>query len=266
MNDNHITRAAVEAAESDDTDNAAREFGARFMTSGTTVFFESASLESMLTDEPFAFRPGDVIGAGADFGFKADSSALLMVARRGNVLHVFDGTEERPTAEAPLKPSQTVRRFVEVIAGRCDYVVADGHHKASIEEHLAEHGLTYAPAPQTPAENYVACRQKLREGLVKLHTAHLPEDLVLRLLQQLRETQGKPTAGGGMSISHPRWARGGHGDIADALTLAIWRVCGTPIATPAPVEGTPEWEQQQREKRRRRHYDKMNRPFWKKAS
>ena len=74
---------------------------------------------------------------------------------------------------------------------------ADGHHRASIEEHLQEHGLVYCPAPQTPAENYVCARQKLREGLVLVHTAQLDADLVMRLLQQLRETQGKPPRAAG---------------------------------------------------------------------
>lgn len=265
MNDNHITRAAVAAAEADDADNAAREFGARFMTSGTTVFFESVTLDGMLTDEPFVLGPGDVVAAGGDFAFRGDSSAMLMVALRAGVLHIFDGTEERPTETEPLKPSRTVARFAEVIGGRCGYVSADRHHRESIEEHLQAHGLVYAPAPALPVENYVRARQLLREGSVRLHKGNFDKALVDRLLQQLRETKGKPTAGGGMSIVHPRWATGGHGDIADAFTIALWYVCGQPIASPPPAEGTPEWEQAQREKRRRRHFDKMNRPFWKKA-
>lgn len=265
MNDNHITREAVREAEADDPDNAAREFGARFMTSGTTVFFESSTLDAMLTDEPFALRPGDIVGAGGDFAFRGDSSALLMVALRGKTLHIFDGVEERPTKDAPLKPSTTCKRFVSVIAGRCEYVTADQHHRSSIEEHLQDHALSYAPAPQSPVDNYVRARQLLREGSVKLHTAHLPEDLVLRLLQQLRETQGKPTAGGGMSIKHPRWATGGHGDLADAFTLAIWQVCGTPIATPEPEQGTAEWAIAARERRQRAMLERQNRPFWKRA-
>jgi hypothetical protein len=265
MNDNHITRTAVEEAEADDPDNAAREFGARFMTSGTTVFFESVTLDAMLTDEVFALQPRDVVGAGGDFAFRGDSSALLMVALRGDMLHIFDGTEERPTPEMPLKPSTTVARFVEVIAGRCDYVTADQHHRSSIEEHLQERGLIYSPSPNAPAENYVRARQLLREGKVRLHTKNLPEELVARLLQQLRETQGKPTAGGGMSIKHPRWAMGGHGDLADAFTLAIWQVCGKPIATPPPEVGTQEWAAAQRDQRQRAMRDRAERPFWRRA-
>ena len=265
MNDNHITREVVREAEAADPDSAAREFGARFMTSGTTVFFESSTLDAMIANDNFIPQPGDIYGAGGDFGFKADSSALLVVALRGKTLHIFDGTEERPTKDAPLKPSTTVRRFVEVIAGRCEYVTADQHHRASIEEHLAESGLVYSPAPQAPVDNYVRARQLLREGSVRLHVKNLPEDLVLRLLQQLRETQGRPTAGGGMSIKHPRWAMGGHGDLADAFTLAIWQVCGTPVAAPKPEEGTKEWEAAERERRAKAMVERQNRPFWRKA-
>lgn len=266
MNDNEITRAAVRDAEATDADNAAREFGARFMTSGTTVFFESSTLDTMCTDAPFVSQPGDIYGAGGDFAFRGDSSALLIVALRKGVLHIFDGTEERPEEGAPLKPSTTVKRFVEVVAGRTPYVTADQHHRSSIEEHLQEHGLCYAPAPQSPVENYVRARQLLREGSVRLHTKDLQPELVPRLLQQLRETQGKPTAGGSMSIVHPRWAKGGHGDLADAFTLAIWQVSGTPLAAPAPDEGTPEWAEQQRAKRRQAMREKAAKPFWKKAS
>ena len=98
-----------------------------------------------------------------------------------------------------------------------------------------------------------------------VHTAQLDADLVMRLLQQLRETQGKPTAGGGMSIKHPRWAMGGHGDLADAFTLAIWRVCGTPIATPEPEPGTKEWAEAARDRRLQSMRDKADRPFWRRA-
>ena len=123
----------------------------------------------------------------------------------------------------------------------------------------------YSPAPQAPVDNYVRARQLLREGSVRLHVKNLPEDLVLRLLQQLRETQGRPTAGGGMSIKHPRWAMGGHGDLADAFTLAIWQVCGTPMAAPKPEEGTKEWEAAERERRAKAMVERQNRPFWRKA-
>lgn len=272
MNDNGVTREIVAQATAQDADNADREFGAKFMTGGTIVFFESSTLDAMVTSAPFAEQPGDVIGAGGDFAFRGDSSALLMVAKRGDDLHIFDGTEERPQPGAPLKPSRTVARFVEVIRGRCGYVTADQHHRASIEEHLQDGDLAYAPAPMSPADNYVRARQLLREGRVHVHTANLDAELVKRLVQQLRETQGRPTPGGGMSITHPRWQKGGHGDLADAFTLAIWQVCGEPIAAPEPEYATKEWEAMLREKRQQRMMqdegtpaDRGRRAFWRRA-
>lgn len=272
LHDSELTRTIVGREKLRDPENARREFDAEFMTGGTTIFFEGSSLEGMLTSELFTVQKADVVGAGGDFAFRGDSSALLMVAMRGPMLHIFDGTEERPKPGEPLKPSQTVRRFVEVIGGRCDYVTADQHHRSSIEEHLLEHGLVYSPAPSTPAENYVRARQLLREGLVRVHTSNLPKELVERLVQQLRETQGRPTAGGGMSILHPRWAKGGHGDLADAFTLAIWQVCGNAVAAPKPELGTKDWEAQRREQRQKRMVDDTSSPadrgrraYWRRA-
>lgn len=269
MHDSDLTREIIAEAERQDADNAQREYGAVFMTGGTIVFFESTTLDAMLTDELFVTAPGDVIGAGGDFAFRGDSSALLMVAMRGDMLHLFDGTEERPEKGAPLKPSRTCARFAEVIARRCSYVTADRHHRESIEEHLEASGICYSPAPQLPADNYVRARQLLREGKVKVHVKNLSPELVKRLVQQLRETQGRPTPGGGMSITHPRWQKGGHGDLADAFTLAIWQVCGEPVAPPEPERGSREWEAMMREKRQRRMLedtmgpsDRGRRAFW----
>lgn len=272
LHDSEMTRTIVAREKLRDPENARREFDAEFMTGGTTVFFESVTLDAMLVDQLFVIQPGDIIGAGGDFAFRSDSSALLMVAKRGDDLHFFDGTEERPEPGKPLKPSRTVSRFSEIIAGRCDYVTADQHHRSSIEEHLTESGLVYSPAPATPADNYVRTRQLLREGRVFVHKANLPPELVTRLVQQLRETQGRPTPGGGMSIMHPRWAKGGHGDLADAFTLALWQVCGDSVGAPEPEMGTKEWEAVRREKRQQRMVesatgaaDRGRRAFWRKT-
>jgi hypothetical protein len=247
LNDSELTRAIIKRAEESDADNAKREFGAQFMTSGTTVFFESATLDRATTHPPMHFdiQPGDSIAAGGDFGFRADSSALVMAALRDGVIHVFDGTEERPGDE-PLRPSVTVSSFAKCIAGRCGYLMADGHYREAISELLEAHGLVFAPAPTQPAETYVRARMLLREGRIKIHGVDFRE----RLLQQLREVHGKPTSGGGMSIVHPRWATGGHGDLAAAFVLAVWQVTGDVVPEPVPAAGTDAWLERARERRR----------------
>ncbi len=268
LNDTETTREIVAAAERLDPDNAKREFGAQFMTTGTTVFFESATIDAATTDEKFELQAGDVVAAGADFAFLGDSSALVMVARRGNVLHVYDGAEERPDEHGPLKPSRTVRSFAERIAGRCRYVMCDGHNLASILEHFEEHDLVYAPAPQTPSETHVRARMLMRELRVKIHPLPFRD----RLLQQMREVHGKPTSGGRMTIHYPRWAKGGHGDLCAAFVLALWQVSGDEVAVQAPEHGTKDWEAQQREQRQRAMVDTMNSPadrgrgaYWRRA-
>lgn len=257
LNDSELTRSIIARAEESDPDNARREFGAQFMTTGTTVFFESTCLDGSVTDEPFEPQPGDSLAAGGDFGFRADSSALIMVALRGETIHLFDGAEERPTDE-PLKPSVTVATFAKTIAGRCSYLMADGHYREAISELLEAHGLVYAPAPTQPADTYVRARMLLREGRIRIHGVAFRD----RLLQQLREVHGKPTSGGGMSIVHPRWATGGHGDLAAAFVLAVWQVTGDTVPEPLAATGTEAWLEAQRDKRRQRLTEQQSRPSW----
>jgi hypothetical protein len=262
LHDSEMTRAIVERERRRDPDNARREFDAEFMTSGTTVFFEAASIDAAVSEEPFYLHPGDEVAAGGDFGFRSDSSACVKVARRGTTLHVYGGVEKRPEAGAPLKPSATVAAFAEAIAGECPYLMADQHYREAIAEHLDAHGLTYAPAPLTPADSYVRARMLLREGRVVIHVGQLPDGMGARLLQQLREVQGKPTSGGGMSIVHPRWSQGGHGDIVSALVLALWQVSGERVADPEPQVMTREWEQTRQDERKRRLREQLERPAW----
>lgn len=258
--DTELNRNIVARAQESDPDNAKREFGAVFMTSGTTVFFEGSTIEAAITDEPFVTQPGDQVAAGGDFGFRSDSSALLLVALRGKELHVFDGREERPEDGLPLKPSVTVARFAECIGKRCSYLMADQHYREAIAEHLEEHKLVFAPAPTTPADTYVRARMLLREtGRVIIHPLPFRD----RLVQQMREVQGKPTSGGGMSIVHPRWSKGGHGDLCSALVLALWQLSGDAVAAPAPEVGTRAWEEAAAERRRKRMREETERPFWK---
>ena len=253
LNDTDLTREIIARARQSDEDNARREFDAVFMTGGTTLFFEPSCIDAAITNEPFVVEHPDQLAAGADFGFRSDSSALVLVALRGGIVHVFDGAEERPREGVPLKPSVTVKSFAKRIEGRCKYLMADGHYREAIAEHLAEHGVSYVPAPTVPAETYVRARMLLREGKVKIHSLEFRD----RLLQQMREVHGKPTSGGGMSIVHQRWATGGHGDLVAAFVLALWQAWGAVVAAPPP---TPQ--DQAREERARRFREEAERPYW----
>lgn len=245
LNDSETTRAVVSAETQRDPDNAAREYGAEFLSAATTLFFDGAALDAALDEEEYIPRPGVQIMAGVDFGFRADSSALVMCAIDDGAVHIFDGVELRPGKDAPLKPSETVAQFAEVIRGRTSYLVGDGHYREAISELLCTHGLAYGDAPTSPADTYVRARMLLRDGRVRIHPTPFRE----RLMRQLREVRGKPTASGGMSIVHPRWATGGHGDLAAAFVLALWQVVGDEVASPLPEFGSKDWERLRREKR-----------------
>ncbi len=101
----------------------------------------------------------------------------------------------------------------------------------------------------------------LREGRIKIHGLDFRE----RLMQQLREVHGKPTSGGGMSIVHPRWSTGGHGDLAAAFVLALWQASGDAVSVPDPEMGTEAHAAWMREKRQARMAERAKQPWWRKA-
>jgi hypothetical protein len=70
-------------------------------------------------------------------------------------------------------------------------------------------------------------------------------------MRQLREVHGRPSSGGGMSIQHPRWATGGHGDLADAFVLALWQISGDVVSAPKPIAGSLAWESNAQDERRK---------------
>ncbi len=245
LHDSPDLRLHIENERKRDPDNARREFDAVFMTSGGITFFEAAAIEGALTDDAFALRPRDEVVAGADFGFTSDSSALILAAFRDGIVHIFDGSEQRPDGE-PLKPSQTVGVFAKLIAGRCGFVMADQHYREAIAENLEAHDLAFCPAPTKPVDTYVKARMMLRDGRVRIHPLPFRD----RLVKQMREVQGRPTSGGAMSIVHPQWSKGGHGDICAALVLALWQIAGDVVADLAPVPGTQEYNEAQQDKRR----------------
>lgn len=190
-------------------------------------------------------------------GLRADSSALVIVHQREAMLRVAEIVELRPSESAPLKPSAVVRRFASVMARHgCTYAVGDSHYVESVREYLNEFDMSLVPGPSPPSEAYVRTRQLMREGRVRVPRHQ-------RLIAQLREVTGRPTAGGGLSIQHPRWARGGHGDLCAAFVLAVWHMAGDIVAEPKAVEGTREAEQARKKARYEHFKAEADRPFWK---
>ena len=201
-------------------------------------------------------KPGDVVSAGLDTGMRSDSSALVIVHQRAGIIHVGEVVEMRPQRGAPLKPSEVIRNFANIMLQHgCTYAVGDAHYAEAVREYLDEYDLTLIFGPTRPADAYTRTRALMREGRVRMPRHD-------RLVQQLREVQGRPTSGGGMSITHPRTTNGGHGDLAAAFVLAVWQVAGdiVPDAEPDPFSKT--WEQKRQAARKAKLQAELDKPAW----
>lgn len=213
-----------------DPENAAREFGALFVESTSRQFFDGPSLGAAAgtVSIPGEALHGDVVTAGADFGFVKNTSAVVVGAWREGVYHVLAVEERVPSEGAPLRPSEAVLSLGRIVAGfGHDAVMADGHYREAVREHLEPTGVYLRSAPEGAdgkARTYAKLRAMLREGKVKL-PAHE------RLLRQLREVEVRYSPGSGdkVSISSPTWSDGAHGDLVAALVLAVWQDHGTEV-------------------------------------
>lgn len=217
---NELTREIVAAEEQRDPTNAQREYGAQFLTVGVSLFFDAGAIAQAASyPRPTELPPMrlDTAAAGADFGFVTDSSALAIAENDGALVHVSAVLELRPERLTALKPSIVAARFAaRTREYGCAGIVADGHYREAMREHLATHDIAFVSAPEGASgklDTYTVVRTLLHEGRVRL-----PNDP--RLLQQLREVTSRPTPGGGLQISSPRKA--GHGDLVSALVLAVY--------------------------------------------
>lgn len=243
-----------------DPDNARREYDAEFLEAGAEVFFDDSLLDRAIDKDlsvPVAPVAGIEVLGGADFGFRSDSSALVVGHRQGEDTWVADILEMRPEPGLPLKPSDVVRNFARVMKEHGgSYVMADQHYRETIDELLALHGFGFISAPNTPADAFVNTRVLLRDGRLKLPNHP-------RLLSQMREVTSKNTVAGRVSIHLPRWKSGGHGDLVSALVLMGYQAAGQKVSAQPVKEGSKAWEQKLREDRRQKLIDKAHLPWWK---
>lgn len=244
--DDRIRQIVAEERERDPL-NASREFDAEPMPGGAAAFFDPRAVDAAVDEALVLPRPRAEfvsVGVGADFGFRSDSSALVVVQRDTEVYTVSDVVELRPEKDKPLQPSAVVANFAGV-ANRygATSVRADGHYRESIREHLSHSKLYLWPAPEGAigkAETYQLARTLLLEKRVRLPKHD-------RLLRQAKEVIARPTAGGGVSISSPRWRTGGHGDLVSAFVLALYDAHGR--AVPERPEAISDEERERRKHR-----------------
>lgn len=221
-----------------DPEKAAREIDGVPLSGSAASFFEPDAIDRAVQRDlevPRRAHPGEEITAGGDFAFRRDSAALAVVHRDGRTMRVGDLFELRPTAGAPLRPSDTVRAFAARLKTHAglQYLVADGHYRETVYEFLSESGLSFKLAPASPADAYIKARAAFREGLVRIPNHP-------RLIAQLKSVRGRENPGGTMSIILPRDGTG-HCDLVSALVLALWESGGLTAPEPAPKLGTPEY-------------------------
>jgi len=229
MRDNDPTIAADVAAEMiRDEINAEREFGAKFISAGSSQFFDPNAIDACV-DEKMTFPvPHDRFAAksaGGDFGFESDSSAVVVVQANAQRAWLAFLDEKRPQRGAPLRPSLVVSDFARGLhTYGATRLLVDKHYFQAIKEHADTNRLQLVAAPggsQGNLETHLATRELINDKKIVL-----PKHP--RFLAQLKSVTSKPLPGGGLKISTPRRrGGGGHGDIASAFVLAAWAMHGS---------------------------------------
>jgi hypothetical protein len=261
--------SVVTREEKRNPDNAAREYGAVFLSTVAALWFSddeltgSIDLSLPIEGEGPAPGPGTLVGAGGDLGFSKNSSALGIAHRTADLVRVVELLEQKPEPGKPLKPSKVIKDFAEVMQRhRCGALMADQHYKETANEHLEEEGLYLEDAPTDPAEAFATLRLLMREHRVKLPNNPL-------LLGQLRAIKARPTPGGGTTIVLPKTKDGRHADLAVAAALAahqVWMRPAGEVPKPKPKRGSFEAEQasidRAEEQREQRVAQNDNRAWW----
>jgi hypothetical protein len=210
-----------------DEQNASREFGCEFMDALAGTFFSHDAIDKSIDKSlvlPLRPPPGAQVMIGADTGFRRDSSALVVVyLLPDKIFIVAEVLELKPKIGEPLKPSEVIMEFANACKRHgCNWLMADGHYRETLDEELAKMGLSYVPAPggaEGKALTHMQTKTVLQQGRVRL-----PDHR--RLIEQMKTLVGRPTSGGGMTFSFPRTTAGGHGDILSALVLALSQKSG----------------------------------------
>lgn len=233
-----------------DPENARREFDAEPMAEGASIFFSEALISSCVRDVPWFGTNAHAANhqveksGGGDMGFRSNSSALAITYRVLAGFVLGEVLEQRPgTDGVALRPSVTVSSFAATMRLHgVSYFMADGHYRESVVEHLGDVSFIDAPTPEMAA---VRARTLMRDGRVTIPDPDsLPPEqanTVRRLIRQLKEVRGQPTAGGRMSIHYPRWPDGSHGDLAVAFVLSLYQMAGESEDEKPPERGTEEW-------------------------
>lgn len=266
MNPDPFILQQIEEEYEQDPENAEREFGAKFLAMGSSTFFDHVKIAAS-TDETLvlgrAATEGAKLCAAGDEAFRSDCATLVVTEEVDGVISVLAIDEQKPSRGAPLVPSKVVAHQAEILKRYgIERIVVDQFYIESVREEFDKHGIEVIEAPSGQpgkATVYMATKKRLNESQLRL-----PKHP--RMLADMRLVVSKPTSGGGLTITSPRRATGGHGDIASALTLAVWAMPdvyseATP-PPPAPLPDTEAWILAERDRNRQRVLDEQSDNGW----
>ncbi len=194
-----------------------RGYAAIPMSSDETKFFAGEFIDAAAKVR-FVFPVADRITSGGDFAFRRNSSALAVLEQHKKQIQLV-ACEERVPGKKALVPSVTITDLAD-IAAKCgaDSIACDLHYIETVREVVDDIELPLLEYPndnEGNAKAYIRLRVLLSKGLIGLQGA--PK----KLIDQLKETTGKPLDGGGMSIKN-KTVKGAHGDLVSALVAASW--------------------------------------------
>jgi len=236
-----------------------REYGAIPMKAGTSVFLDPQAVDDAVLPQIPMLTDGDELVAGADFGFRSDFSALVIAFKRIENYYAFDLTEVRPQPNQPLKPSETCKEFAMKLKRQgLQSVMADGHYRESVVEHLSEYKIAFIDAPTANWGCFIRMRALLHQG-----RAFIPNNR--NLIRDLKEINSRPTRNGGLSILLPRRSGGGHSDMVSALVLALVQKVGRLVnksLEPATVDKDEEEMKAYAELLKDKHYERYTEEEW----
>jgi hypothetical protein len=223
-----LSREDEEAERRRDPDNAAREYDAIPLSANSPAWFPDTVMQIAFNPHrPMQLPAIEAIEgkAGADLGFRKNSSALAIARPKAGKAELAYFEELRPEKGSPLKPSAVCQSFGEtMIRYRTNVVRGDYYYSDTARDEFAKlkdkHGqkLRYeewAPTLEAQTEVFTEFRRMIAEGVVDL-----PDDPRIRL--QMKGTTTRQS-NGKVYVRLPKQGRA-HGDLLMAIVLACVQI------------------------------------------
>jgi hypothetical protein len=227
-----------------DPEGFRQEYEADFLAGGA-AFLDPRVVADAVVDRP-PLEPGQGMRwvAGLDPAFSSDPFGLAIVGRplvaaERDRLLLGVARRWKPSRQKPRSLEEGREREDSVLAEVADEclrygaeVVTDQHKAAGVVDYLRRRGLRVRVVPMTAvskSDAFAALRAELQRGALELYE----EPVLLAELRRLRTRY----AAGRASVDNPR-SGDSHGDVAQAVALAVWHAVRGGSSTPAASIGS----------------------------